>query len=868
MIASLLKFIFGTANQRKIKQLQPIINHINELEKDFFVLSDAELAQKTALFKERIKNGEILENILPEAFATVRESGRRFLGQRHYDVQLMGGIILSQGKISEMKTGEGKTLTATLALYLNALNDKGTHLVTANDYLAKRDAEWMAPIYQNLGMTIGSLQNAMYDSEKKREYQKDILHGTSSEFGFDYLRDNMKFRLEDYVQRELSYAIVDEVDSILIDEARTPLIISGASEEENNELVLKANQIVETLKRLQGKNIIKVRPKMLSVEDHLQEPDPSTLPNVFFTVDEREKSVNLTEQGVDKVEQALGISHLFSVENIKYLHYISQSLKAHIIFNKDIDYIVFQDQVLIVDELTGRVLQGRRYSDGLHQAIEAKERVTIQPETQTLASITIQNFFKLYKKLAGMTGTALTEAEEFHKIYNLDVVSIPTNREMMRKDYSDYVFLTERAKFKKIVEDIKQKHEKGQPILIGTVAVETSEKLSDALSAQKIPHDVLNAKQHEREAEIIAHAGEKGKITIATNMAGRGTDIKLSAEAKEAGGLFILGTERHESRRIDNQLRGRAGRQGDAGESRFYISLEDSLIRRFGRDSMKNAMIWGGMKEDDIIEEEMISDQIEVAQEKIEKDNFETRKQIIDYDEVLNTQRIIIYRLRRAIIAGGQSLFDTIQDCFTKGVSNEIHEIAAELGVHEEHKTILPVLYEKLLTKIQFEKEEIPFEKIEKLWKEDNKREKIGEKLYEWYIKKTFPMLKPEMTDEEQKQAIMIEELQKWFMLETLDYAWRQHIVNLDSIREGINLRSWGQKAPLIEYKNEAFLLFKRMTYNLVSEIISKIGSKKDFDVNALLKKRLKEMESIEQMVIEKNETAEEPKKINKKKKK
>lgn len=868
MIASLLKFIFGTANQRKIKQLQPIINHINELEKDFLLLSDAELAQKTALFRERINNGEVLDNILPEAFATVRESARRFIGQRHYDVQLMGGIILSQGKISEMKTGEGKTLTATLALYLNALHGKGTHLVTANDYLAKRDAEWMAPIYQNLGMTIGSLQNDMYDAEKKKQYQKDILHGTSSEFGFDYLRDNMKFRLDDYVQRDLSYAIVDEVDSILIDEARTPLIISGASEEENSDLVLRANQIIENLKRLQGKNIIKVKPKMISVEDHLQEPDPSTLPNVFFTVDEREKSVNLTEQGVDKVEQALGISHLFSVENIKYLHYISQALKAHIIFNKDVDYIVFQDQVFIVDELTGRVLQGRRYSDGLHQAIEAKEHVSIQPETQTLASITIQNFFKLYKKLAGMTGTALTEAEEFYKIYNLDVISIPTNQEMIRKDYPDYVFLTERAKFKKIVEDIKQKHANGQPILIGTVAVETSEKLSDALKAQKIPHDVLNAKQHEREAEIVAHAGEKGKITIATNMAGRGTDIKLSAEAKAAGGLFILGTERHESRRIDNQLRGRAGRQGDAGESRFYISLEDTLIRRFGRDSMKNAMIWGGMKEDDIIEETMISDQIEVAQEKIEKDNFETRKQIIEYDEVLNTQRIMIYRLRKAIITGGQSLFDTIQDCFIKGVSNEIQEIAHQLHVDEKHKTIVPLLYEKLLAKIQFEQEEITLEETETLWTADDHIEKIGEKLYQWYIKKTFPMLKPEMTEEEQKQAMMIEELQKWFMLETLDYAWRQHIVNLDSIREGINLRSWGQKAPLIEYKNEAFLLFKRMTYNLISEIISKIGSKKDFDVNALLKKRLKEMEIIEQMVIEKNEGSEETKKINKRKKK
>lgn len=867
MIAHLLKFIFGTANQRKIKQLYPIVDRINSLEEKFTVLHNADLVLKTNELKERVSRGEALEEILPEAFALVRESGRRFLGQRHYDVQLMGGIVLSQGNIAEMKTGEGKTLTATLALYLNALYGRGTHLVTANDYLAKRDAEWMAPIYTNLGMSIGYLQNEMYDSQKKKEYAKDILHGTSSEFGFDYLRDNMKFSLDDYVQRDLFYAIVDEVDSILIDEARTPLIISGSSEEENEELVLRSNKIIYNLKIIQGKDIVKIKRKMVSVEedDAAKAEDPLLNAQVFFTVDEKERHVSLTEFGVDRVEEAFGIDNLFSVENIKYLHYISQALKANIIFKKDVDYIVFQGQVLIVDELTGRVLQGRRYSDGLHQAIEAKEGVQLQPETQTLASITIQNYFKLYKKLAGMTGTALTEAEEFYKIYNLDVISMPTNKNMVRKDYSDYVFLTEKAKFKKIVSDIKEKHLLGQPILIGTVAVETSEKLSDALRAEKIPHEILNAKQHAREAEIIAHAGEKGKITIATNMAGRGTDIKLTDEAKAAGGLFILGTERHESRRIDNQLRGRAGRQGDQGESRFYISLEDTLIRRFGRDSMQKMMEWGGMKEDDIIEEEMISDQIEVAQEKIEKDNFESRRQIIEYDEVLNVQRIIIYGLRRAVITGGQLLFDTIHDCFVKGVENEVHFFAEELKTKETDAEVAESVYESLQKKIGFSEAEMSKEKVISVLRQAEGFQEVGKEIYQWYLSKIFPMMKQDMSEEGQKQVHIILEIQKWFLLETIDHAWRQHIVNLDHIREGINLRSWGQKAPLIEYKNEAFGLFKRMTSNLITEIVTKIGQHQQFDINSLTQKRMKELQSIEEMLFDKDK--EETPKIAKKKK-
>lgn len=867
MIAHFLKFIFGTANQRKIKQLYPLVNKINSLESSIIELSNTELALKTNYFKEQLKNGSTLEDILPEAFAVVRESAKRFLNQRHYDVQLMGGIILSQGKIAEMKTGEGKTLTATLALYLNALSGKGVHLVTANDYLAKRDSQWMAPIYTNLGMSISALQNEMYDTDKKRAYQSDILHGTSSEFGFDYLRDNMKFNLNDYIQRDLYYALVDEVDSVLIDEARTPLIISGQAEGENNDLMMQANAIIKKLKQTQEKELLRFKKDMASEneQDQVQAKTKLNLfiaENLYFSVDEKERHSSLTEKGVDEVEEFFGIKNLFSVENIKYLHYITQSLKAHIIFKRDIDYLVHQNEVMIIDDNTGRILAGRRYSDGLHQAIEAKEGVELQAETQTLASITIQNYFKLYTKIAGMTGTALTEAEEFHKIYKLDVVSMPTNKILIRKDMPDYIFLTEKSKFKKIITDIKECHQKGQPVLIGTIAVETSEKLSDALRSENIPHDILNAKQHAREADIIFDAGQKGKITIATNMAGRGTDIKLSEEARAAGGLFILGTERHESRRIDNQLRGRSGRQGDPGESRFYISLEDTLIRRFGRDALQKAMIWGGMKEDDIIEDDMISDQIEVAQEKIEKENFESRRQLIEYDSVLNHQRIIVYGLRRSIIAGGQSLMSTIEDSFIKAVEHSASHFAEINNCDIKNPLLCESIYYDLKEKINVDFTDLSFDAVFTILSQKNGFEEFGKMLYDLYVKRTFPkMTNGDISifenQEEAQKIHLILEVQKWVMLETLDYSWRQHIVNLDQIKEGISLRSWGQKSPLIEYKQEAFLLFKRMTKNLVFEIVSKIGLPSDFDINALQSKRIKEMHDIEELLFDKNKSEE-----------
>jgi preprotein translocase subunit SecA len=853
VIAHFLKFIFGTANQRKIKQLYPLVNKINSLEPGMIELSNSELALKTNYFKEKLNNGSTLEDILPEAFAVVRESAKRFLNQRHYDVQLMGGIILSQGKIAEMKTGEGKTLTATLALYLNALVGKGVHLVTANDYLAKRDSQWMSPIYTNLGMSISSLQNEMYDTEKKRAYQSDILHGTSSEFGFDYLRDNMKFNLNDYIQRELFYALVDEVDSVLIDEARTPLIISGQADEESNSLILDANRIIKRLTSIQEKELLAYKKELAFGSDQVQNKiqlNQFITDNLYFSVDEKERHSSLTEKGVDMVEEFFNIKNLFSVENIKYLHYITQALKAHVVFKRDIDYLVHHNEVMIIDDNTGRILAGRRYSDGLHQAIEAKEGVDLQAETQTLASITIQNYFKLYTKIAGMTGTALTEAEEFHKIYKLDVVSMPTNKVLIRKDMPDYIFLTEKSKFKKIVSDIKERHEKGQPVLIGTIAVETSEKLSDALRSENIPHDILNAKQHAREADIIFDAGQKGKITIATNMAGRGTDIKLSDEARASGGLFILGTERHESRRIDNQLRGRAGRQGDPGESRFYISLEDTLIRRFGRDALQKAMIWGGMNEDDIIEDDMISDQIEVAQEKIEKENFESRRQLIDYDSVLNHQRIIVYGLRRAIITGGQSLMSTIEDFFIKAVEHSAAQLAEINNCDIKNNNLIESIYLDLQEKIRFESTDIEFNDAYAILSKKSGFVEFGKLLYDAYLKKILS----QVTDQDESKAHIIFEIQKWVMLETLDYSWRQHIVNLDQIKEGISLRSWGQKSPLIEYKQEAFQLFKRMTRNLVFEIISKIGLSNDFDINALKSKRIQEMNEIEELLFDKNE--------------
>jgi len=621
MIGKVLTKVFGTKHDREIKKIMPIVEQINSLEPKIEKLSDEELKAKTPYFKEKIKQGASLDDLLPEAFAVVRETSKRVLGMRHFDVQLIGGVVLHQGKIAEMKTGEGKTLVATLPVYLNALLERGVHVVTVNDYLAKRDAEWMGKIYNFLGLDVGVIVHGLDDAERKKAYQADVTYGTNNEFGFDYLRDNMKYSLEDMVQRDFYYAIVDEVDSILIDEARTPLIISGPSDE-STELYYRVNQIIPFLK-----------------EDH-------------YKIDEKAKAVTLTEEGVAQCERLLGVENLYDPANTELLHHVQQALKAHKLFKKDVDYIVKDGQVIIVDEFTGRIMPGRRYSDGLHQALEAKEGVKIESENQTLASITFQNYFRMYEKLAGMTGTADTEAAEFKKIYNLDVVVIPTHKPMIREDYPDVVFRTEEEKFKAAAKEIKEMHEKGRPVLVGTTSVENSEKLSALLKKMGVPHEVLNAKHHEREAEIVAHAGEKGRVTIATNMAGRGTDIVLGEGVRELGGLHILGTERHESRRIDNQLRGRSGRQGDPGSSRFYLSLEDDLLRIFGSDKIAGLMDKMGMAEGEPIEHPMLSKAIENAQRKVEAHNFEIRKHLLEYDDVMNKQREVVYALRKQIMKG------------------------------------------------------------------------------------------------------------------------------------------------------------------------------------------------------------------------
>jgi preprotein translocase subunit SecA len=776
MFATLLAKILGTANARHLKRLSAIVDKINLLEPKTSQLDDAQLTLKTSEFREQLAQGKTLDDILPEAFAVVRETSKRKLGQRHFDVQLMGGIALHEGNIAEMKTGEGKTLTATLPLYLNALTGKGAHLVTVNDYLARRDAEWMSPIFHHLGMTVGILQNSYNDSERQKAYNSDILYATNNELGFDYLRDNMKFKLEDYVQRELSFAIVDEVDSILIDEARTPLIISGASDN-SSRLYADVNRVI-----------------------------PSLVAKIDYDIDEKQRTVHLTESGVDKIESAFKIDNLYAIEHLNLNHHVSQALRAHTLFKRDVEYVVKDDEVLIVDEFTGRILPGRRYSDGLHQALEAKEGVKIERESQTLASITLQNFFRIYKKLSGMTGTAATEAEEFHKIYSLDVVSIPTNQPMIRDDKPDLIFLTKNAKYKAIVEDIKERHKKGQPVLIGTIAIETSELLSTILTASGVPHEVLNAKQHAREADIVAHAGEPGHVTIATNMAGRGTDIKLTTDSRATGGLYILGTERHESRRIDNQLRGRSGRQGDPGESRFYLSLEDDLIRVFAGDSLKKNMERFGMKEDEIIESSFVSKTIERAQEKVEKQNFEIRKHLLEYDDVLNQQRTVIYSYRRSILEGSHQIFELVRDL----IGDTVQTMFERLGDTVTNENY-PLLIDEIHGLTGFAKEEIEQQKFTR-----NSVEVLEKDVINFLLKKYEDYRNQQNRD-------VVQDAEKWLMLETIDQAWKQHMLNLDHLKEGINLRSWGQKNPLIEYKREAFDMFREMMNNVRAEIVHHI---------------------------------------------
>jgi len=808
MIAKILAKIMGTNNTRQLKRMQPMVNKINELEKNISGLPDERLALKTNEFREQLDKGKKLDDLLPEAFAVVRETAKRRIGERHYDVQLIGGIVLHEGKIAEMKTGEGKTLAATLPLYLNALSGKGAHLVTVNDYLARRDAEWMSPIYNFLGMEVGALQNSSPDSERKDLYRKDILYATNNELGFDYLRDNMKFRLEDYVQRELNYAIVDEVDSILVDEARTPLIISGAAEEDSG-FYTRADKVARRLQRGQD-----------------------------YEVDEKARSIHITESGVDKVESALSIDNLYDIENLSALHHISQAIKAHSLFRLDVDYVVKDNQVLIVDEFTGRILAGRRYSDGLHQALEAKEGVEIEKESHTLASITLQNYFRLYNKLAGMTGTAVTEAEEFHKIYKLDVISIPTNRPLIRKDQSDYIFLTKNAKYNAIAKDVKERHLKGQPILIGTIAVETSELLSNIFKVNGIPHEILNAKQHAREAEIVEHAGNPGNVTIATNMAGRGTDIKLTSDSLKAGGLYILGTERHESRRIDNQLRGRAGRQGDPGESRFYLSLDDDLIRIFAGETLKKRMTFFGMKEDEIIESKFVSRTIQKSQEKVEKHNFDIRKHLLEYDDVMNQQRKVVYGFRRMVLAGEDNIYELIKDLIIKAVQNLIAEYCPKRKVTEEEVNDLFFAVSKM---VGFPVEILQKQKFNRSNSEILKKDLID-----------FLLSSYELFRNQQNQEV-IKEAEKWMILETIDQAWKQHMVNMDHLKEGIGLRGWGQKNPLIEYKRESFAMFQDMMKHVRRDVVHHLFhvNLESFDSQGFEARREKELEQLNMLAPE-----------------
>jgi preprotein translocase subunit SecA len=804
MIANILAKVFGTKNERELRRMAPIVQRINELEPSIQVLNDQELAAKTIIFRERIAQGESLDRILPEAFAVVRETGRRILNMRHFDVQMVGGIVLHEGKISEMKTGEGKTLVATLPLYLNALEGKGAHLVTVNDYLAKRDAEWMGQIYKFLGLEVGLIQNNMDDAERKIAYAADITYGTNNEFGFDYLRDNMKFDLNDLAQRPLHYAIVDEVDSILIDEARTPLIISGPSEKGSN-LYELANRAVLPLTK----------------DD--------------YEIDEKARSVHLSESGNDKIERYMKIENLYAPENILILHHVSQALRANTLFKKDVDYVVVDEEVLIVDEFTGRILPGRRYSDGLHQALEAKEGVKVERENQTLATITLQNLFRLYKKLAGMTGTAETEAAEFWKIYKLPVVVIPTNKPMIRDDQPDAVFLTKKDKYDAVIADIKNCYHRGQPVLVGTVAIETSEYLSYLLNQNAIPHNVLNAKQHEREAEIVKEAGERGHITIATNMAGRGTDIKLGQGVLEVGGLRIIGTERHESRRIDNQLRGRAGRQGDPGSSKFYVAFEDDLMRIFGGERMKKLMERLGMKEGEAIEHHMVSRSIEKAQERVEKHNFDIRKHLIEYDDVLNQQRTVIYQYRHDILEGSEQLLGIIKDMIAD-MTSRLFAIYCP-GQSRSADGFSDVL--RALEKVT---------QIKADTLEDSAVKQPGGSIEESlisYLIYYYEQYRAQMPQELRDQA------EKWILLETIDHAWRMHLQNIDQLREGIGLRGYGQKNPLIEYKKESFYEFERMMEQIKWDIVQRVFRMRPDEYSAeaieeIEREKEKELESLQ----------------------
>ena len=769
-----LQRLVGNNSAREIKKMRTIVEQINGLEDQLIGLSDTSLAGKTREFKERLENGETLDDILPEAFAVVREASKRVLGMRHFDVQLIGGITLHRGNIAEMRTGEGKTLVATLPVYLNALTGKGVHVVTVNDYLAKRDSEWMGKLYRFLGLSVGLIVAGLDYGQRKAAYGSDITYGTNNEFGFDYLRDNMVVHAEQMVQRPLNYAIVDEVDSILIDEARTPLIISGPGERSTDSYYTLA----------------KIVPKLVKDED--------------YTIDEKQKTIAPTESGISKVEKMLKIENLYDSSNLELNHLLIASLRAYAMMHRDKDYVVKDGQVVIVDEFTGRLMFGRRYSDGLHQAIEAKEGLKVERESQTLASITFQNYFRMYEKLAGMTGTAKTEEQEFNNIYGLEVYEIPSNKPLARKDLPDLIFKTKAAKYRAAVKDVVARHAKGQPILVGTTSITQSEELSDMLTKAGVPHNVLNAKHHEKEAEIVANAGQRGMVTIATNMAGRGTDISLGEGVPELGGLHILGTERHESRRIDNQLRGRAGRQGDPGSTQFFLSLEDDLMRIFGADNISGMMDKLGMEEDEPIEHSLITKSIERAQKKVENHNFNIRKYILEYDDVMNQQREVLYDQRHKIL-GNDSLKDTITEMVETLVKKSMDHYADEKLYPEEWD------YEGLLKHLELYFLEPGMMTVADM--EEYGRGELEERLIQI------------AHDEYEKREALIgsanmRELEKAVMLKVVDSKWMEHLDAMDMLREGIGLRAYGQKNPLVEYKFEAYDMFEAMIESIQEDTI------------------------------------------------
>ncbi len=834
MFSFILKKIIGSKNERELKRLKPLVQQINALEPQISSLTDDQLRGKTGEFRGRIDRGESLEDLLPEAFAVVRETAKRTLGERHYDVQLIGGMVLHEGKIAEMATGEGKTLVATLPAYLNSLIGKGVHIVTVNDYLAKRDSEWMGTIYRFLGLSVGVIVHELNDQERKKAYGCDITYGTNNEFGFDYLRDNMKFDIEDYVQRDLYYAIVDEVDSILIDEARTPLIISGPTEESTDKYY-KINRIIPYLK--QGKD---------------------------YQMEEKSHTAFLTEEGVAQVERLLQIDNLYDPRHIETLHHVNQALKAHTLFKRDVDYVVREGQVIIVDEFTGRLMPGRRWSDGLHQAVEAKEGVRIENENQTLATITFQNYFRMYKKLAGMTGTADTEAAEFRKIYNLDVVVIPTNMPLIRMNYPDVIYKTEAEKFRAVVKEIEELHRTGRPVLVGTISIEKSERLSFLLKKRGIPHNVLNAKHHEREAEIIAQAGRLGAVTISTNMAGRGTDILLGGNPKflartmvaaiedpeemqkayeeayqkalrivqkekeqvvQLGGLHVIGTERHEARRIDNQLRGRSGRQGDPGSSRFYLSLEDDLMRIFGSERISRIMNRLGIEEDQPIEHHLVTRAIENAQKRVEAHNFEIRKHLLEYDTVMNQQREVIYTQRREVLTG-ENLKETVLEMVEEQIDGIVDLYIDEKADPEDWdmKGLQDALYQQF--SFRWSPPAIEWNGI------DRERLKgiITEQAKEVYQKK-----------EEEFGEATLRSLEKVIMLQSVDHHWKDHLLAIDQLKEGIGLRGYGQKDPKIEYQREAYQMFLEMLNRIKKDTVEKLFAiqiAKDRDIREMGRER------------------------------